>query len=110
MIFFSLKILFIYLTERETASGRGNTSRGSGRGRSRLPVEEPDVGLDPRTSGSRPERKADAQRLSHPGAPILRFYLFVRESKHKQGGVGEEEGGSQRSREPNAGLDPRTLG
>ncbi|XP_034503819.1 inhibitor of Bruton tyrosine kinase isoform X3 [Ailuropoda melanoleuca] len=29
--------------ERETASERGNTSRGSGRGRSRLPLEEPDV-------------------------------------------------------------------
>uniref|UniRef100_A0A452R458 SET binding factor 2 n=1 Tax=Ursus americanus TaxID=9643 RepID=A0A452R458_URSAM len=38
---------FIYLTERETASERGNTSRGSGRGRSRLIAEEPDVGLDP---------------------------------------------------------------
>uniref|UniRef100_A0A452RTV2 Collagen triple helix repeat containing 1 n=1 Tax=Ursus americanus TaxID=9643 RepID=A0A452RTV2_URSAM len=35
--FFFLKILFIYLTEIETASERGNTSRGSGRGRSRLP-------------------------------------------------------------------------
>uniref|UniRef100_A0A452RAB0 ATPase 13A3 n=1 Tax=Ursus americanus TaxID=9643 RepID=A0A452RAB0_URSAM len=30
-----------------------NTSRGSGRGRNRLIVEEPDVGLDPRTPGSR---------------------------------------------------------
>ena len=49
---------FIYLTE--TARERGNTSRGSGRGRSRLIVEEPDVGLDPRTPGSRPEPKADA--------------------------------------------------
>ena len=46
--------------ERETASERRNTSRGSGRGRSRLPVEEPDVGLDPRTPGSRPEPKAGA--------------------------------------------------
>ena len=52
---------FIYLFdgERETASERGNTSRGSGRGRSRLPAEEPDAGLDPRTPGSRPEPKAD---------------------------------------------------
>ena len=44
------------MTERETARERGKTSRGSGRGRSRLPGEEPDVGLDPR----RPEPKADA--------------------------------------------------
>ena len=50
---------------------RGNTSRGSGRGRSRLIAEEPDVGLDPITPGSRPEPKADAQPLCHPGAPIL---------------------------------------
>ena len=58
--FFLLKILFIYLTEIETASERGNTSRQSGRGRSRLVTEEPDVGLDPITPGSLPEPKADA--------------------------------------------------
>ena len=59
-LFFSfLKITFIYLTERETASDRENTSRGSGRGRSRLPAEEPDAGLDPRAPGSCPELKAD---------------------------------------------------
>ena len=46
---FFLKILFIYSTEIETARERGNTSRGGGRGRSRLIAEEPDVGLDPRT-------------------------------------------------------------
>ena len=44
----------------ETASGKGNTLRGSGRGRNKLIVEEPDVGLDPITPGSRPELKADA--------------------------------------------------
>ena len=48
------------MTETETASERGNTSRGSGRGRSRPTGEEPDVGLDPITPGSRPEPKADA--------------------------------------------------
>ena len=56
---FILKILFIYLTQKETARERGNTSRGSGRGRTRLPVEEPDGGLDPRPLGSHPEPKAD---------------------------------------------------
>ena len=44
---FFFKILFIYSTEIETASERGNTSRGSGRGRSRLISEEPDVGSIP---------------------------------------------------------------
>ena len=57
------------MTEIETASERENTSRGSGRGRSRLIEEEPDVGLDPTTSGSLPEPKAHAQPLCHPGAP-----------------------------------------
>ena len=33
------------------------------------PCREPDVGLDPGTPGSRTEPKADAQPLSHPGAP-----------------------------------------
>ena len=40
------------MTEIETARERGNTSRESGRGRSRLIAEEPDVGLNPRTLGS----------------------------------------------------------
>ena len=31
--------------------------------------EEPDVGLDPRTLGSHPEPKSDAQPLSHPSVP-----------------------------------------
>ena len=35
------------------------------------PRGEPDVGLDPRTPGSRPKLKADAQPLSHPGVPII---------------------------------------
>ena len=37
------------------------------------PRREPDVGFDPRTLGSRPELKADAQLLSHPGIPLLTF-------------------------------------
>ena len=48
------------MAEGEKASERGNTSRGGGRGRSRLIAVEPDVGLDPITPGSRPEPKADA--------------------------------------------------
>ena len=34
---------------------------------------EPDAGLDPRTPGSGPEPKADAQPLSHPGIPRSMF-------------------------------------
>ena len=42
--------------------------RDTGRGRSRLPSGEPHVGLCPRSLESRPEPKAEAQPLSHPGA------------------------------------------
>ena len=41
------------------------------RGRSRLLTGSQDVGLDPRTPGSHPEPKADAQLLSHPGIPLF---------------------------------------
>ena len=33
------------------------------------PYGEPNAGPDPRTPGSRPEPKADAQPLSHPSVP-----------------------------------------
>ena len=36
---------------------------------------EPDVGLDPRTPGSRPELKADTQPLSHLGAPPVSLFM-----------------------------------
>ena len=39
------------------------------------PCREPDVGLDPRTPGSHPGPKADAQPLSHPGVPS--FFLKI---------------------------------
>ena len=77
------------------------------------------MGLDPRTPGSRPEPKADAQP-SHPGVPHFFFfkdsiYLFQRENKraHIGGvaegeGVGEGEAVSLLTRE--SGLKPRTLG
>ena len=51
---------------KDTHRERG---RDKGRGRSRLHCREPDVGLDPGTPGSRPEPRADAQLLSHPGIP-----------------------------------------
>ena len=37
------------------------------------PCREPDVGLHPGTPGSRPELKAGAQLLSHPGIPTHLF-------------------------------------
>ena len=49
--------------------------RDTGRVRSRLPMGEPNAGLDPRTLASRPEPKADAQPLSHPGVPLSTFQI-----------------------------------
>lgn len=53
------------MTERERAQARGVAEGEAGSPLSR----EPDAGLHPRTPGSRPEQKADAQPLSHPGDP-----------------------------------------
>ena len=55
---FSLKI-YLFIHERHREKGRD-----IGRGRSRLPA-----GSDPKTAGSHPELKADAQPLSPPGHP-----------------------------------------
>ena len=37
------------------------------------PRKEPDMGLDPKTTGSHPEPKADTQPLRHPGVPAIDF-------------------------------------
>ena len=52
----------------------GDRERERQRNRQRekqAPCREPDVGPDPGTPGSRPEPKADAKLVSHPGVPIL---------------------------------------
>ena len=64
MLLFFLKI---YLFMRN-AEGGGQRHRQREK---QVPCREPDAGLDPRTPGSHPEPKADAQPLSHPGVPIL---------------------------------------
>ena len=59
---------YLFIHERHTERGRD-----IGRGRSRFPVGEPDVGLHPKTPGPQPEPKADTQLLSHPGALEILF-------------------------------------
>jgi len=50
----------------------GTQVGGVGEGEAGFPrSREPNAGLDPRTLGSRPEPKADAERPSHPGAPAV---------------------------------------
>ena len=60
---FKKKRFYFFIHERH---------RDIGRRRSRLPVGRPMQDSIPRTLGSQslPEPKADAQLLSHPGAPV----------------------------------------
>ena len=56
--------------------------RDAARGRQRqrekeAPCREPNVGLDPRNPGSRPEPKADAQPLSSPGLLECVYFDFL---------------------------------
>ena len=61
------KKYFIYLFMRDTQKQRHRQRE------KQASCEEPDVGLNPRTLGSQLELKADAQPLSHPGAPKWTF-------------------------------------
>ena len=56
---------FIYYSW-ETQRERGRDTRQS---ENQAPCRKCDAGLDPRTPGSCPDPKADAQPVSHPGAP-----------------------------------------
>ena len=60
---------FIYLFMRDTHRERQRRRQRE----KQTPCGEPDVGLDPRTLGSRPGLKADVQPLSHPGIPEKAF-------------------------------------
>ena len=80
------------------------------------PCRKSDVGLNPRTPGSRPGPLAGTKPLSHPGIPPLSKILFISERvyEHKQGGVdraeGKREADSPVNRESKVRLDPRTPG
>ena len=60
--------------EREREREKERERQRHRRREKQAPSQEPDVGLDPRTPGSRPGPKADAKLLSHPGIPY--FYVF----------------------------------
>ena len=77
-VFFFFNIyLFIRNTERVRQRHRQREKQP--------PWGEPNVGLDPRTPGSRPELRADAQLLSHPGTPtILKMFCVPKYSLKQQ--------------------------
>ena len=59
-------------------------------------------------------RRQMLNRLSHPGSPMIFFfkdfiYLRAREQGEREHELGEGQADSPLSREPNTGLDPRTL-
>ena len=61
--FLKKNILFIYSWETHEEYQRQKQRE------KQAPSWEPDVGLNSRIPGSRPESKADAQPLNHPGTP-----------------------------------------
>ena len=63
-LIFKKRKLFIHERHRE-AEGK------------QAPHGEPDAGLDPRTPGSWPEPKVDAQPLSHPGEWLILFVFLL---------------------------------
>ena len=56
-------------TQREAETGRGRKKQ--------YPCREPDMGLNPRSPGSRPGPKAGAKPLRHPGIPDEVLFLSV---------------------------------
>ena len=60
-----LKISFIYFIHERQRERQRHRQREK-----QAPCREPDAGLNPRTLGSHPEPKADAQLLGHPGVPV----------------------------------------
>ena len=73
--FFFFKILFIYLSERERAHKQGERQAEGEAGS--LPSKEPNEGLDPRTLGSRPKPKADAQLTEPPRCPSILLFKKI---------------------------------
>ena len=73
LYFFKKDFIYLFMrnththTQRETETEK-ERDRDTGRGRSRLHAGSPMWDLIPKP-GSRPELKADAQPLSHPGGP-----------------------------------------
>ena len=72
--------LFIYLFFKDFIYSWRDTHRERQRHRQRekqAPCRKLDVGLGPRTPGSQPVLKADAQLVNHPGIPESDFYFII---------------------------------
>ena len=67
---FKKDFIYLFMREREREMQRHRQRE------KQPPCGEPDLGLDPRTPGLWTEPKANAQQLSHPGAPSFSFLIF----------------------------------
>ena len=70
------------------------------------------MGLDPRTPGSHPEPKADAQPLSHPGIPLKKKKDVRCRERERQRQRHRQREKQAPCKEPNVGLnlDPGSPG
>ena len=94
-----------------------NRGRSRGRRRRRLCwAGIPLAGLDPRTRSSWPEPKADALLTEPLKSPekffffFFKFYLFTHERHRERGQRHRQREKQAPCREPDVGLDPRSLG
>ena len=63
---------FIYDSHRE----REREAETQAEGEAGSMHQEPDMGFDPRSPGSRPGPKAGAKPLRHPGIPIFVYFFY----------------------------------
>ena len=66
-----IKIFYLFINEAHKKRQRHRQRE------KQATCREPDAALDPRTPGSQPELKVDAQSLSLPGIPY--FYILCRQ-------------------------------
>ena len=68
LIFF-LRFIYLFVIDIEKERERERERQRHRRREKQAPCRDPDMGLDPGTTGSRPGPKAGAKPLSHPGIP-----------------------------------------
>ena len=79
ILFNFLKILFIHERDRERERQRHRQRE------KQVPCLEPDVGLEPGTSGSHPGPKAGTKPLSHRGCPDLFIFKILFTPERERG-------------------------
>ena len=72
-LFIFKDFIYLFMRDRERERERQRHRQK----KKQAPYREPDVGLNPWTPGSRPEPKAEAQPLSHPGVPLCFYFKEI---------------------------------